>query len=156
MLTNRVGRLQLRSDGFGLDTERIVSFLRPELIKKIEAGVKEDVKLLLKAGAVYQDCLNKTKATCMDFLNRFDTLWLFVYVDGVEPTNNLAERGLRHGVIWRKISYGSQSETGERFVERVMTVAMTLKLRAKNTFEYFTECFREFIRGGQSPPIFSY
>ena len=92
----------------------------------------------------------------MDFLNRFDTLWLFVYVDGVEPTNNLAERGLRHGVIWRKISYGSQSETGERFVERVMTVAMTLKLRAKNTFEYFTECFREFIRGGQSPPIFSY
>jgi len=130
--------------------------VRSELIKKIEEDLKPDVKLLLKAGAVYQDCLSKTKATCMDFLNRFDTLWLFVYVDGVEPTNNLAERGLRHGVIWRKISYGSQSETGERFVERVMTVAMTLKLRAKNTFEYFTECFREFIRGGQSPPIFSY
>lgn len=45
-----------------------------------------------------------TSATCMDFLNRFDTLWLFVYTDGVEPTNNLAERGLRHGVIWRKLS----------------------------------------------------
>ena len=48
---------------------------------------------------------------------------------------------------------GSQSEEGERFVERVMTVAMTLKLRAQNTFEYFTDCFKAFIKGGRSPPI---
>jgi transposase len=129
--------------------------IREELIKSIETGPKEDVKVLLKAGALHEDCRNKTKATCIDFLSRFDMLWVFVYKDGVEPTNNLAERGLRHGVIWRKLSHGSQSETGERFVERVMTVAMTLKLRAKNTFEYFTECFRELIRGGQSPPVFS-
>lgn len=129
--------------------------LRDELIRKIEEGPQGDVKVLLKAGAIHEDSQNKTKATCMDFLNRFDSLWIFVYTDGVEPTNNTAERGLRHGVIWRKLSYGSQSEAGERFVERVMTVAMTLKLQAKNSFEYFTECFRQFINGGHSPPVFA-
>jgi transposase len=129
--------------------------LRDELIRKIEMGPKEDVRVLLKAGAIHEDSRNKTKATCMDFLNRFDMLWLFVYTEGVEPTNNMAERGLRHGVIWRKLSHGSQSEVGERFVERVMTVAMTLKLQAKNSFDYFTRCFREFIYGGHSPPVFA-
>lgn len=128
---------------------------RCDLIKQIESGLKEDMKIILKAGAAHEDCCNKTKATCADFFNRFDALWVFVYRENVEPTNNAAEQGLRHGVIWRKLCYGSQSEVGERFVERVMTVAMTLKLRAKNSFDYFTECFREYIRGRLSPPIFT-
>lgn len=128
---------------------------RSELITRIENGPKENLRVLLKAGAAHSDCLNKTKATCIDFLNRFDTLWLFVYSEGVEPTNNLAERGLRSGVIWRKLSFGTQSEAGERFVERVMTVAFTLKLQARNTFHYFTECFKAFINGSKAPVIFS-
>ena len=82
-------------------------------------------------------------------------LWVFVYTENVEPTNNAAEQRLRHGVIWRKLSYGSQSEMGERFVERVMTVAMTLKLLSQNSFEYFTKCFRAFIKGDDSPRILS-
>lgn len=126
---------------------------RDELITKIE-GPKEDMRLWLKIGAVHEDCYNKTKATCRDFYGRFDMLWLFVYQENIEPTNNAAEQGLRHGVIWRKLSYGTQSEIGERFVERVMTVAETLKRQARNSFDYFTKCFREFIRGGHSPPIF--
>ena len=129
--------------------------LRDELIGRIEAGPKEDVNVLLKVGVMHEETQNKTKATCGDFLNRFATLWVFIYMDGVEPTNNTAERGLRHAVIWRKLSYGSQSEAGEEFVERVMTVAMTLKLRTKNTFEYFVACFKAFIRGGLSPPVWS-
>lgn len=128
---------------------------RDELIKKMEAGPKKDLRVLLKGGAFHPDCWNKTKSTCLDLLNRFDMLWVFIYRDGVEPTNNRAERGLRHGVIWRKLCYGSQSEIGERFAERVMTVALTLKLRAQNSFEYFTECFKAFIHGGQAPPVFS-
>jgi transposase len=128
---------------------------RGELIRKIEEGPKEDVRLWFKMGAVHEDCQNKTKATCYDFYTRFDTLWLFVYKENIEPTNNAAEQSLRHGVIWRKLSFGSQSETGERFVERVMTVAETLKRQAKNSFDYFTRCFSEFIRGGHSPPIFA-
>jgi transposase len=128
---------------------------RSELIKQIEEGPKGKVKALLKAGVAHENCRNRTKATCTDFLNRFDTLWFFIYNENVEPTNNAAEQGLRHGVIWRKISYGSQSEAGERFVERVMTIAMTLKQRAVNSFEYFSKCFKEFIHGGQSPPVFA-
>lgn len=126
---------------------------RDELIRGIEEGPKENMRLLLKIGAVHEDCQNKTKATCIDFYNRFDMLWMFVYKENIEPTNNAAEQGLRHGVIWRKLSYGSQSESGERFVERVMTVAGTLKRQARNSFDFFTNCFREFIRCGQSPPV---
>lgn len=128
---------------------------RNELIEKIENGSKENLKVILKAGATHPDCCNKTKATCADFFVRFDMLWMFVYHEGIEPTNNAAEQGLRHGVIWRKLSYGSQSEIGERFVERVMTVAMTLKVCAKNSFEYFTECFKAFLYGLAAPPVFS-
>jgi transposase len=126
---------------------------RDDLIRKIEEGPKEDIKLWFKVGVAHEDCHNKTKATCMDFYNRFDMLWIFVYKENIEPTNNLAEQGLRHGVIWRKLSYGTQSEVGERFVERVMTVAETLKRQARNSFDYFTDCFKEFIRGGHSPPV---
>ena len=126
---------------------------RIELINKIEKGVKETVKVLLKLGSIHQDCHTKTQATCIDFFNQFDSLWIFLYQDGVEPTNNAAERGLRHGVIWRKLCYGSQSEVGEKFVERVMTVAGTLKLRAQNSFEYFTACFTAYIHGAQAPPL---
>lgn len=128
---------------------------RNELIEQIENGPKEDLRVLLKAGAIHDDCCNKTKATCGDFYTRFDNLWVFVYQEGVEPTNNAAEQGLRHGVIWRKLCYGSQSEIGERFVERVMTVAMTLNQRVRNSFEYFTACFRALIYGQHSPPVFS-
>lgn len=128
---------------------------RSELISKIEAGPQEDLRTLLKAGAAHEDCRNKTKSTCSDFFHRFDKLWVFVYTENVEPTNNAAEQRLRHGVIWRKLTYGSQSEVGERFVERVMTVAMTLKLLSQNSFEYFTKCFKAFIKGGHSPPVFS-
>lgn len=127
---------------------------REELIRRIEEGPKEDMRLLFKMGAAHEESGNKTKATCIDFYNRFDSLWLFVYKENIEPTNNAAEQGLRHGVIWRKLSFGTQSEIGERFVERVMTVAETLKRQAKNSFDYFTDCFRELIRGGQAPPIF--
>lgn len=128
---------------------------RDELICRIEAGPKADLKLLLKIGAVHEESQSKTKATCRDFFFRYESLWVFVYTENVEPTNNAAERSLRFGVIWRKLSYGSQSEVGERFVERVMTVAMTLKLRAENTLEYFTQCFKALIRGEHSPPVFT-
>ncbi len=127
---------------------------RCELIIRIEAGPKEDMRVLLKAGA-HEDCRNKTKATCTDFFNRFNTLWTFVYTENVEPTTNRAEQSLRHGVIWRKLSNGTQSEEGERFVERVITVAQTLKQKARKSFEYFTACFNAFISGARSPPIFS-
>ena len=149
--------LQCKSTVFDLwHAFKAGQFPRDELIKRMEAGPKADLQLFLKVGAAHQDTGGKTKATCGDFFNRFEELWLFIYKEGVEPTNNAAERSLRHGVIWRKLSFGSQSGIGERFVERVMTVVMTLQQRAKNSFKYLEKCFRAFIQGGLSPPVSSF
>jgi transposase len=126
---------------------------RKELISRVENGAKKRTESLLKLGGIHQKCHRKTRATCLNFFERFSCLWIFLYQEGVEPTNNAAERGLRHAVIWRKLSYGSQSEKGERFVERVMTVAQTLKMRSKNSLEYFTTCFRALVHGAQPPPL---
>jgi transposase len=128
-------------------------FDRRLLIQKFEEGLKDEMRMLLKIGAIGVGIGNKTHATCLDFYDRFENLWTFIYEERVEPTNNDAERGLRHAVIWRKLSFGTQSEIGERFVERIMTVALTLKMRAHNSFEYLTACFRSFIHGAQAPPL---
>lgn len=81
----------------------------------------------------------KTAATCRDILKREAALWTFVHVEGVEPTNNLAERLIRPGVLWRKRSFGTQSQAGSRFTERIMTVVATLKQQHRNVLEYLSE-----------------
>ena len=63
-----------------------------------------------------------------------DSLWLFLDEPGVEPTNNSAERALRFGVLWRKRSYGTQSEKGNQWVERILSVRQTCQQQAQSTF----------------------
>jgi hypothetical protein len=65
-------------------------------------------------------------------------LWTFVRVREVEPTNNAAERALRRAVLWRRRSFGTQSETGSRFVERMLRVIATLKQQGREVLEYHT------------------
>jgi transposase len=86
-------------------------------------------------------------------LAHVDALWTFVHVPSVEPTNNLAERDLRSFVIWRKLSYGCQSERALRFVERVMTVAMTLRKRGHDVLDYITRCVRADLAGVPAPAL---
>lgn len=81
----------------------------------------------------------KTAATCRDILKREAALWTFVHVDGVEPTNNLAERLIRPAVLWRKRSFGTQSQAGSHFTERIMTVVATLKQQHRNVLDYLVE-----------------
>jgi hypothetical protein len=69
-------------------------------------------------------------------------LWNFVDIPGVEPTNNFAERTIRPYVLWRKISFGTQSERGNRFVERMMTVTATCRQQRRNVLEYLTAASR--------------
>jgi transposase len=68
--------------------------------------------------------------------NHRDWLWTFVEVEGVEPTNNASERALRHAVIWRKLSFGTQSESGSRFVETLLTVVETCRQQSRNVFVF--------------------
>ena len=71
--------------------------------------------------------------------------------EGVEPTNNLAERALRPCVILRKISLEIQSTWRTRLIERLMTIAVTLQQRSKNVFLFLTELFESFYEI-RSPP----
>lgn len=108
----------------------------------------------LNIGACAEQIGNKSQALCRDLLNRFATLWLFLEQEGIEPTNNLAERGLRSFVIVRELSNGSQSEWGTKFSERIMTLVCTLKQHAKNVFDYLTQLFFAHLSKGSAPPIF--
>jgi transposase len=94
-------------------------------------------------------------ALAHDLLGRFPTLWTFLFIEGVEPTNNLAERCLRPAVIFRKLSGGNQSDWGARFTERLMTVTCTLKQNAMNAFTFLTEMFVAHQKARPPPtPIF--
>lgn len=90
---------------------------------------------------------------CESLLDKFDHLWCFMRVKGMEPTNNLAERDLRKLVLWRKKSYGTRSERGKRFVERVTTVAQTLKRRSHNVLDFLHQAVANFYRGQSAPYI---
>jgi transposase len=80
----------------------------------------------------------KTASTCRNIWKVAPALWTFVDTPGIEPTNNAAERALRRGVMWRKRSFGSQSERGLRFTERILTVVTTLRQQNRNVLAYLT------------------
>jgi len=125
---------------------------RVELRETVKNHI-QNINDALSVGASAEQIGNKSQALCCDLLNRFLTLWTFLEQEGVEPTNNLAERGLRPFVIARKLSNGSQSEWGTKYSERVMTVVCTLKQQTRNVFEYLTEVFRSRLEKGPAPPV---
>jgi transposase len=88
---------------------------------------------------------------CRELLRLEPALWTFARVKGIEPTNNHAERMLRPAVMWRKQSLGSHSLGGCRFVERIMTVLQTLRLRGQSVMDYLEQAIHA-LRCGVSPP----
>jgi transposase len=113
--------------------------------------LRREVERLLEAG---RRCgVPKTAGTCRDILKRREALWTFVQLEGVEPTNNAAERSIRPGVQWRKGSFGTQSEEGSRFVESMMTVVATLKQQQRNVLEYLTAACEAALRGEAAPSL---
>jgi transposase len=110
-----------------------------------------EVERLLEAGS--RCGVSQTEGTCRELLKRREALWTFVQVEGVEPTNNAAERAIRPGVLWRKGSFGTQSEEGSRFVESMMTVVTTLKQQQRNVLEYLTAACEAALRGEEAPSL---
>lgn len=86
-----------------------------------------------------------------NLLDSWPALWTFAHTDGVEPTNNAAERALRPAVLWRKGSFGTQSDAGSRFVERIMTVAATCKQQSRGLLDFLVATVTA-ARGGLPPP----
>ena len=77
--------------------------------------------------------------TCRQLLKFESAMWLFVTTEGVEPTNNAAERAIRPAVIWRRTSFGTQTQAGSTFVARMLTVVTTLKSQNRNVLEFITQ-----------------
>jgi transposase len=98
--------------------------------------LKKDVGTWLRRGAQCAD--EKTAGTCREILKIEQDLWTFVKVEGVEPTNNTAERVLRQAVLWRKKSFGTRSRRGSDYVQRILTVVGSCRLQGRNTLEYLT------------------
>jgi transposase len=123
---------------------------RAKLQRELEP-LRELMREWLEAGT--RCCDAKTAAFCQNLLDLEPALWTFLYHKGVEPTNNHAERILRTGVLWRKNAFGCQSEAGCRFVERILTVAQTLRLQKRPVFAYLVEAVAAHRAGSPIPKL---
>jgi transposase len=115
--------------------------------------IRQEVERLLEVG---QTCgVPKTEGVCRDILKRRQALWTFVRHEGVEPTNNAAERAIRPGVLWRKGSFGTHSPEGSRFVEAMMTIVATLKQQHCNVLDYLTAACQAALCDEPAPSLLS-
>ncbi len=113
--------------------------------------IREEVSALLGRGA---GCgCAATAGVCRELRSVEQALYTFAAVEGVEPTNNAAERALRHAVCWRKTSYGTDSPSGSRFVERVLTAVATCRQQSRDALEYLVACCRAARDGACPPPL---
>jgi transposase len=109
------------------------------------------VRTLLEEGAVGADA--KVQGPCRNLLKREAALWTFVWEPGVEPTNNSAERPLRRAVLWRRRSFGTQSEAGSQFVERILTTVTTLRQQHRDVLDFLTTACTAAIRKDPAPSL---
>jgi len=105
-------------------------------LKRAIAPLKRDLGALLETHARKRARHRHTRTFAKNLLKLWPALWTFSELDGVEPTNNAAERGLRGAVIYRKLSLGSQSEGGEQMIERLLSVSQTCRLQRRSLFAY--------------------
>jgi transposase len=119
-------------------------------LKREVAPLKRELKALLRRGSKGRP--NKlTWGFSKNLLKVWPALWTFTEVEGVEPTNNVAERALRGPVIYRKLSLGSQSERGERTTQRLLSASVTCRLQGRSLFAYLADVLSTRVRGDPAP-----
>ena len=125
--------------------------------QSLVSPIRERVRSILSSAADYdigsreKTPLAKTVRTCRQLLKVEPALWLFVTEEGLEPTNNAAERAIRPAVLWRRTSFGSQSSAGSVFVARMLTVVTSLRSQNRNVLDFMIEAIKA-SRQGSSPP----
>jgi transposase len=129
---------------------------RLELMQAVEPIQVKFSSILMEAaelqmGEHEKTPLAKTVRTCRNLLKLEVALWLFVREEGVEPTNNAAERAIRPAVIWRRTSFGSDSAAGSEFVSRLLTVVSSLTLQDRNVLNFLVESISS-ARSGEITP----
>jgi len=112
-------------------------------------AIRERVESVLLRG--YFD--SQVRGFCTDLWEHRERLWVFVDEEGVEPTNNAAERSLRHAVIWRKLSFGTQSAGGSRFVERMLSVIETCRQQKRDVFAWTVDAVKAHLASQPAPSL---
>ena len=125
--------------------------LTRESFQKAMLPIKKNIEALLLEGT--KSAFKKTRGTCLQLLKHKESLWTFVYHDKVDPTNNFAERSLRAYVLWRKRSFGSQSQRGNQYIERMMTVRTTCQLQKRNTKNFLIASLEAHYGKGKAPSL---
>jgi len=117
------------------------------------APIQTELRALLQAASPKSQRTRWHRRFANNLLKVWPALWTFATIDGVEPTNNPAERALRGPVIHRKISLGTQSRDGERFAERALSAAATCRLQRRSLFTYLSELLAAHTRGDPFPAL---
>jgi transposase len=123
---------------------------RAALVRRM-GPVRRRVEQLLARGS--QSGNRLFQGMCRELSEHRARLWTFLRTEGVEPTNNVSERALRHAVIWRKLSFGTQSAAGSRFVETMLTVIETCRQQKRNLFDYLTQAIEAHRAGRNAPTL---
>lgn len=113
--------------------------------------IRSEILNLLRQGSLCD--VPKVAGCCREILKLQAALFTFVRVEGVEPTNNIAEQAVRRPVLWRKGSFGTDSENGSRFVERILTAVATLRMQKRNVLDYVTSACEARLRGQDAPSL---
>lgn len=117
--------------------------------RRLMTPVRAELERLLQRGMRSGEA--KLVRMCSGLYRHRQRLWTFLKVDGVEPTNNASERALRPAVIWRKLSFGTQSAAGSRFVETILSIVETCRQQHRGVFAYLTAAIQA-RRNGKSTP----
>ena len=125
-------------------------FDRPELRRRL-IPLQARLGRLLRRGQENPD--RKAAALCRELTKWWPALWTFARIEGVEPTNNVAERTLRPTVLWRKGSFGSDSEAGSRFAERLLTVAATCRQQGRPLLDFLVAAGEAALQGTAAPSL---
>ena len=125
---------------------------RRELQRRVRA-LRRELKPILRTYAGKAPRYKYTRGMARNLLKLWPALWTFAARRGVEPTNNHAERGLRGAVIYRKLSLGSQSEHGERRIERLLTASTTCRHQRRSLFEYLSDALAAHARQDPVPHL---
>jgi transposase len=116
--------------------------------------LQRDVERLLDRG---KKCGSSgVSGSCADILDHREALWTFVTHEGVEPTNNHAELELRDFVLWRKRSFGTRSERGDRFAERIMTVVRTARKQGIDVLGFLVRSIKASLDAAIAPKLLAH
>ena len=120
-------------------------------MQRLVEDIRSDVVDLLRRGS--RCGCAATAGTCREILAVEAAMWTFARVEGVEPTNNAAERAVRPAVLWRKRSFGCHSAEGCRFVERLLTIVGTLRLQQRHVLDYLEQAVSAYRAGLPTPKL---